>query len=141
MLQKKTSVILMLLLSVLFLVSGCATISPKPGNVKEVGCANGNIQWDVAPEAEIQSFDCALGTHEGDPSLIYTVSIKNISDKAVRYRLTIFLDDMDKGVAYYVPIKGTPPAVKPGEVQKVTIPFMKTTVFSKKLSVTVKTLE
>jgi hypothetical protein len=136
--RKTVSVALLVLLPLAFLVAGCVTTSPRPANVKEIACTQGKIAWDVTPEAEIESLECAMGVHEGDPSLIYTVSVKNISDKPHRFRLTLYLDDMDKGVAYYVPIKGNPPALKPGESQKVTIPFMKTTVYSKKLSVTVK---
>ena len=134
--------LLILLMSLTFLFAGCVTaMNPKPANVLEVGCASGSMDWDVAPEAEIQSFDCSLGVHEGEDSLIYAVAVKNVSDQPHRFRLTIFLEDMDKGVAYYVPVKGKPPVVPPGETQKVTIPFMKTTRFAKQLSVAVKTAD
>jgi len=124
------------MLSALFIWSGCAT-APPPANVKKVECAGSNIQWDVAPEAEIVSLSCAFGTHEGDPSLIYTVKLKNVADKAYRFRLGVFLLDMDKAVSYLVPIKGKPPQLAPGEEATVKIPFMKTTAMSKKTMVRV----
>ncbi len=123
-------------LSALVLWSGCAT-APPPTNLKLMDCAGSNIQWEVAPEAEIVNFSCALGTHEGDPSLIYTVKLKNAADKAYRFRLGIFLLDMDKAMGYLVPAKGKPPVLAPGEVATVKIPFMKTTAMSRKTMVRV----
>jgi hypothetical protein len=116
--------------------SGCAT-APPPANVKMVDCAGSGIQWDVAPEAEITSFACAFGTHEGDPSLIFTIALKNVSDKALRFRLGVYLPDMDKAVAYLVPTTGKPPQLAPGQEATVKIPFMKTTAMSKKIMVRV----
>jgi hypothetical protein len=115
---------------------GCAS-SPPPSNVKMIDCKGACIQWDIAPEAEIVDFACALGTHEGDPSLIYTVRLKNAADKAHRFRLTAFLMDMQKAVSYLVPTKGKPPQLAPGEETTIKIPFMKTTAMSKKTLVRV----
>jgi hypothetical protein len=115
---------------------GCAT-APPPDNVKAIDCAGARIQWEVAPEAEIVHFACTLGTHEGDPSLIYTIQLKNVTDKAHRFRLAVFLLDMDKAVAYLVPTKGKPPQLAPGEEATIKIPFMKTTIMSKKILVRV----
>jgi hypothetical protein len=123
-------------LSALLIWSGCAT-APPPANVKMVECIGSKIQWEVAPEAEIVSFACAFGTHAGDPSLIYTVKLKNKAAKAYRFRLGIYLLDMDKAVAYLVPTKGKPPQLAPGEEAIVKIPFMKTTVMSKRTLVRV----
>jgi hypothetical protein len=123
-------------LSALLFWSGCAT-APPPSNVKMIDCTGAKIQWDVAPEAEVVSFACALGTHEGDPSLIYTIKLKNVADKAYRFRLGVYLLDMDKAVAYLVPTKGKPPQLAPGQEATVKIPFMKTTAMSKKTMVRV----
>jgi hypothetical protein len=117
-------------LAALLLWSGCATA--PPANVKMVDCTGAKIQWEVAPEAEITRFDCALGTHAGDPSLIYTVQLKNASDKARRFKLSVYLQDMGKAVAYLVPRKGKPPQLAPSEEATIKIPFMKTTAMSKK---------
>ncbi len=123
-------------LSALLIWSGCAT-APPPANVKMVECTGTKFQWEVAPEAEIVSLACTLGTHEGDPSLIYTVTLKNVSDKAYRFRLGVYLLDMDKAVAYLVPTKGKPPQLDPGAEATVKIPFMKTTAMSRKTLVRV----
>jgi len=123
-------------ISALLIWSGCAT-APPPANVKMVDCAGSKIQWDVAPEAEIVDFTCALGTHGGEPSLIYTIKLKNAADKALRFRLGVYLLDMDKAVAYLVPTKGKPPQLAPGAEATIKIPFMKTTAMSKKTMVRV----
>ena len=123
-------------LSALLIWSGCAT-APPPANVKMVECTGAKFQWDVAPEAEIVNFACEMGTHDGDPSLNYTIKLKNVADKAYRFRLGVYLLDMDKAVAYLVPTKGKPPQLAPGEEATVKIPFMKTAAMSKKTLVRV----
>lgn len=123
-------------LSAVFFWNGCAT-APPPANVKMVECTGAKIQWDVAPEAEIVNFACTLGTHGGDPSLIYTLKLKNAADKAHRFRVGIYLLDMDKAVAALVPRKGKPPQLAPGAEATVKIPFMKTTAMSRKTMVRV----
>lgn len=123
-------------LSTLLIWCGCAS-APPPSNVKMIDCPGAKIQWEVAPEAEIVHFACALGIHEGDPSLIYTIQLKNVSDTAHRFRLMVHLLDMNKAVAYLVPTKGKPPQLAPGEETTIKIPFMKTTAMSKKTLVRV----
>ena len=117
---------------------GCA--SAPPANVKSVGCEAGKIDWEVAPEAEITEFSCAMGTHALEPSLIYTVSLKNISSSPQRFRLNIFLLDLNKAAGFLVPAKGKPPILKPGETQTVKVPFMKTTAWPAKTLVRVKSM-
>ena len=123
-------------LSALLVWCGFAAAQP-PANVKMIDCTGAKIQWEVAAEAEIVHFACALGVHEGDPSLIYTIQLKNAADKANRFRVAVFLQDMSKAVAYLVPTKGKPPQLAPGEEATIKIPFMKTTVMSKKTLVRV----
>lgn len=117
---------------------GCA--SAPPVNVKSVNCEAGRIDWEVAAQAEITAFSCAMGTHELEPSLIYTVALKNVSSNPQRFRLNIFLLDMDKAAGFMVPRTGKPPVLKPGEEQSVKIPFMKTTQLPAKTMVRVTTL-
>lgn len=114
-------------LCLLFFVSGCATAPPS--NVKAVNCKETQIDWDVTP---------ALGQHEGDPSDIYTMKLKNISDRPRRFRLTTFLVGMDKAVAYPVPAKAKPPVLAPGAEASVKIPFMKVAEMPGKIQVIVK---
>jgi len=120
------------------MISGCA--STPPANVKAVQCEADKIVWEVAQEAEIAEMSCAMGSHELEPSLIYTVTLKNASDQPQRYRLHIFLEDMDKAAGFLVPIKGNPPVLAPGAQETVKIPFMKTTTWSAKTVVRVRTI-
>lgn len=123
------------LLSLLLLWTGCATA--PPANVKMVACETQKIEWEVAEEAQIESFDCAMGKQGVDPALIYTVAIKNVAQKAFRYRIHIFLLDLDKAAGHLVPRKGKPPQVEPGAVATVKIPFIKTTEMPGKIHVRV----
>jgi len=115
---------------------GCAG---KAGAPEQVFCP-GNISWEVAPEARLTQFDCAVGTHDGQPSLIFNVAMMNVSDKPLRYRVNIFLEDMDKAQGSLMPTKGSPPVIEPGKIAKATLPFIGTTQESKKILVVVKTM-
>ena len=111
------------------------------GNSKpaEVNCA-GAVEWQICADAEITSFACELGSFKKKPALVYTVAVKNTSDKAHRYRLNIFLLDQDKAAGHLVPRKGKPPVVKPGETVTVKVPFFKATKTSAKMLVILKTI-
>lgn len=115
---------------------GCAS---KAGAPEVVNCP-ASISWEVAPEAKLTQFDCAMGTHGGQNSLIFDVGLMNVTDKPLRYRVNVFLEDMDKAVGALVPRKGKPPVVEPGKEVKVKMPFIGTEAQSKKVSVLVKTI-
>ena len=106
----------------------------------ETSNCDANISWDVAKEAKLTQFDCAVGTHGGQPALIFTVGLMNAADNPYRYRVNIFLEDMDKASGHLVPRKGSPPVVAPGKSETVKIPFIGTDKASKKILVIVKTL-
>ena len=125
----------MALLLMAFLIPGNAAA----GKPEKLAC-EGNFQWNVAPEAQITSFECAVGKHGGEPSLIFNVAVKNVSSTNQRFRINIFLLDMDKAAGHLVPRKGKPPVVAAGEEAKVKIPFIKTGTMSKDMLVIVKTL-
>ena len=127
--------VLVLGLAGAFLLAGCA----GKGAPQKTNC-DAKITWEVVKEAEITQFDCAMGTHEGSPSMIFTVGVKNVSDKPQRFRLNIFLEDMDKGSGSLLPVKGKPPAIQPGKTESAKIPFMETAKASKKILVVVKTI-
>ena len=96
------------------------------------------IEMQVIPEAKITQFESALGTHAKDPALIFTVGIQNVTNQPMRYRLNIFLQDMDKGFGSLVPATGKPPVVEAGETATVKVPFVKTDRESKDILVVVK---
>ena len=81
---------------------GCAS---KAGAPEVVNCP-ASISWEVAPEAQLTQFDCAMGTHGGQASLIFTVAVMNTTDKPLRYRVNIFLEDMDKAQGSLMPRQG-----------------------------------
>lgn len=128
-------IIFLALVGVVLSFSACA--SAPPSNVKAVQCAASKITWDVAPEAEVVNFACAMGEHGGEPSLLFTVGVKNVSDKAMRFRVNIFLLDMDKAAGHLVPRKGKPPVLAAGAEATVKIPFIKTTSMSQEIHVKV----
>ena len=134
---KKVSMMLVLifcLLGILGHVGWAAEGAPEMTN------CNAEIAWDVTIEAKLTQFDCAMGKHGGQPALIFSVGLKNPTDKPLRYRINIFLEDMDKAAGHLVPRKGKPPAVAPGEAATVKIPFIGTDKESKKILVIVKTI-
>jgi len=111
---------------------GCASLEPA-GNPSEP-----RIVMDVIPEAKITQFESTLETQQKDPALVCTVGIQNVSSQPMRYRLNIFLLDMDKGAGSLIPTAGKPPVVVPGDTQTVKIPFLKTDKESKDVLVVVK---
>ncbi len=128
----------MILVALLFILGGAATsTAAKPANVS----CPATIEWQLAPQAEITSFACEVGTFKKKTALIYTVSIKNTSKEALRYRLNIFLLDQDKAAGHLIPRKGKPPVVKPGETVTVKVPFFNADTMAKNLLVVVKTIK
>ena len=109
------------------------------GAPEKINC-DADITWEVVAEAKLIQFDCALGESGGQPALIFTVGLENASDKPQRYRINIFLEDMDKGFGHLVPRKGSPPVLEPGKSETVKIPFIGTDKESKKILVIVKTI-
>ena len=109
------------------------------GAPEEVKC-NAETTWDVVKDAKLTQFDCTLGESGGQSALIFTVGLENASDKSQRYRVNIFLEDMDKGFGHLVPRKGSPPVLEAGKSETVKIPFIGTDKESKKILVMVKTV-
>ena len=114
---------------------GCA----GRGAPEKANC-DAKIKWEIAKEAKLTQFDCAIGTHGGQTSLIFNVGLENTSETALRYRINIFLEDMDKAAGHLVPRKGKPPVIEPGESASVKIPFIGTDTESKQILVIVKTI-
>ncbi len=128
------AILLSVMLSFLFFAGYAMAGAPE-----KVDC-QAEIEWDLTSEVSITNFGCKTGEHKKDPALIFTAELKNVSDKPLRYRINIFLLDMDKAAGHLVPRKGKPPVVEPGKSETVTIPFIKTSELSKKILVIVKTM-
>ena len=127
--------VIVVCLAVSFGLIGCA----GKGAPEKTNC-DASIKWEVAKEAKLTQFDCAMGKHDGQPSLIFTVGLENAADKPYRYRVNIFLEDMDKASGHLLPVKGKPPVLEPGKSETVKIPFIGTDKTSKKILVVVRTI-
>ena len=91
------------------LISGCATQPEKKGN--------GPVETlQVCPTAKISTLEYSKekSKFSGGPKLHVKVGVTNISDKSLRYRVSIFLPDGASSGGFY-PRKGKPPVLKPGE--------------------------
>ena len=128
------SVLILLLMGTFWQVGWAGEGAPEKTN------CDAEIAWDVVKEAKLTQFDCVLGEHGGQPALIFTVGLMNPTDKPLRYRVNIFLEDMDKAAGHLVPRKGKPPQIAPGEAATVKIPFIGTDKESKKILVVVNTI-
>jgi len=136
--RKKSSVVILLFGALaLLMVTGCAETKYIPKG--KVACPV-DIAWNVVPQADITSFSCTVTEFKKKPAVVFKVGIKNISDKAQRFRVQIFLLKEGKAVGGLVPRKGKPPVLKPGQEKVVTYPVIKATQLPKKLEVIVKTI-
>jgi hypothetical protein len=137
--MKKKSTILILLLGAfaLLMVAGCAETRYVPKG--EVACP-ADIAWNVIPQADVASFSCAMGEFEKEPAVIVKIGVKNVSDKAQRFRVHIFLLDEGKAVGGLIPVKGKPPVLQPGQDAAVTYPVPKTNQLPKRLEVVINTI-
>jgi len=98
------------------LISGCATAPKK---------AEGPVATlKVCPSAEITTLKYFMkkSKFSGGPKFHVKVGIKNISDKAKRYRVSIFVPDCVSSGGFY-PRKGKPPVIKPGAEKVRTFPM------------------
>ncbi|MBW2436593.1 MAG: hypothetical protein JRF29_04890 [Deltaproteobacteria bacterium] len=132
---KKMIPILILCLAMGVWLAGCA----GKGAPEKTNCDT-RIKWDVIGEVKLTQFDCAVGKHGGQTSLIFTVGLENPTEQPYRYRVNIFLEDMNKAAGHYVPRKGKPPVVNPGKTETVKIPFIGTDKMPKKVLVMVTTM-
>ncbi|MDI6755501.1 MAG: hypothetical protein QME78_14035 [Thermodesulfobacteriota bacterium] len=76
------------------------------------------IAHEVVPEAKITEVDWAMGeTAEGGTMMICKVGIRNVSEKPVRFKLTIYLFEGEAVAGLYplAPRRGKPLALEPKE--------------------------
>jgi hypothetical protein len=81
---KKVIPILILCLAMGVWLAGCA----GKGAPEKTNCDT-RIKWDVVELVKITQFDCAVGKHSGQTSLIFTVGLENPTDQPYRYRVNI----------------------------------------------------
>lgn len=136
--RKKSRIVILLFGALALLIAtGCAGTKYVPKG--KVTCP-ANITWNVVPQVDITSFSCTVAEFKKKPAVIFKVGVKNISDKAQRFRVQIYLLEEGKAVGHLVPRKGKPPVLKPGQEKVVTCPVIKATQLPKKLEVVIKTI-
>jgi len=100
------------------------------------------IAYDVVPSAKITKVGWYFGKTEAGQQLFYEVGIRNVSDKPVRFKVTIFPLDGEPIAAYY-PLtakKGKPLGVEPEKELVQKFPFPVKTM-PKGFAIVVKAME
>jgi hypothetical protein len=82
------------------------------------------LDKDVASDAELVDFSCLFKKWEGQDTLHFKVAIKNVSNKAQRFRVLIFLDN-GKAVGGLIPRKVKAGLVQPGQTASFVYPVNK----------------
>ncbi len=90
-----------------------------------------SISLECSPQAQVLKVESYLKFlkefGEGKPAMHVDVRVKNISDKAERFSVMVSTPGGDSAAAF-VPEKakkeGEPPALKPGEEGKITLPML-----------------
>jgi hypothetical protein len=104
----------------LLALTGPAQAAEKPeakvaAGATDFPCAEpGKVEMQIIPEAKLLEFNCHFGEFQKHDSLFFNVALQNVSDKPLRFRVNIFLDD-GKAVGGLIPRTGKPPVLKPGE--------------------------
>jgi hypothetical protein len=103
--------ILLGMLGLLAALSGSPALGQPPDDWKE------GIAYDVPPSAKITKVGFSMGNTESGVMLIYEVGIRNVSEKAIRFKLTIFPLEGDpvSGTYPLLERKGKPLALEPKE--------------------------
>jgi len=79
------------------------------------------LEKTIAPEAELETFACLFKEWKGNETLHFKVVIKNVSDKAQRFRVNIFLDN-GKAVGGLIPRKTKKGLIEPGKTGSFVYP-------------------
>ena len=87
--------ILMIAAVAALVITGCAAKGLTPETAPEVfPCVvEGEVQKEIALEAELTEFSCGFRKWGGADTLHFKVAVKNVSQKPQRYRVNIFLDN------------------------------------------------
>jgi hypothetical protein len=119
-------------------LTGCMTITPKPGEI--FSCAKDtDINKFIAPEAALENFSCVIKKWEGADTLHFNVAVKNISMEDQRFKINIFLAN-GKAVGGLLPRKTSKGLIKPGQTQTFTYPVKGVKGAPGKIDLFVKTM-
>ena len=118
--------------------TGCAGSKIKPG--ESVPCVpEANMEKKTSPEAAVENLSCSIKKWEGNDTLHFKVTVKNISSQPQRYRVHIFLDN-GKAVGGLIPRKTKKGLVEPGKTASFEYPVKGMDSLPKSLTVVVKTM-
>jgi hypothetical protein len=121
--------------------TGCASKGLTPENApKMFPCTvGGDVEMDIAPEAELADFSCSFKKWEGIATLHFKVTVKNVTAEPQRYRVNIFLDN-GKAVGGLIPRKTKKGLVKPGATASFVYPVKEMTTQAKDVLLKISTL-
>ncbi len=97
------------------------------------------IQYDIAPEAKVISFEYYLKNWQKKDTLHYKIRVKNVADKVHRYRVIISIPGADS-VGGLIPRKPKK-KFEPGIEKSFVYPVLNYTEIPKKIEVTVMVID
>jgi hypothetical protein len=103
-----------------FLFSSLFTGSAHIANAQKAGPA---IEYHVAPSAKITKVSYYFENFREQNTIVFEVAVKNISSTPKRFRVKVFIDD-GPSAAYFYPLAGNPPVLKPGETHIQPLPMV-----------------
>ncbi len=135
----------------LMLVAGCAGVedqgaAPQPAAAAAkaepamLECvAPDKLSTQIAPEAQLESFQCFMDAFQKTPSLHFKIALKNTTSQPRRYRVNIFLDD-GKAVGGLIPPNAKKGLVEPGQSVSFVYPVKGLTEKPAEITLIVKTV-
>ncbi|WP_299980292.1 hypothetical protein [Desulfobacula sp.] len=134
----KFSWLLLIFAAGVLALTGCMTVTPKPGEV--FSCAkDSDLNKIIAPEASLENFSCVIKKWAGANTLHFNVAVKNISNEDQRFKVNIFLAN-GKAVGGLLPRKIKKGLIKPGETAKFTYPVQNVIAAPGKIDLIIKTM-
>lgn len=97
------------------------------------------LSTQIAPEAQLESFQCFMGDFQKSPSLHFKIALKNITSQPQRYRVNIFLAD-GKAVGGLIPPETKKGLVDPGKSVSFVYPVKGLTEKPAEITLIVKTV-
>jgi hypothetical protein len=101
--------------------------------------ADENLEKSISSEAALEELSCFMKKWEGEETLHFKVTLKNVSDKPQRFRVNLFLDN-GKAVGGLIPRKLKTGLVEPGATASFVYPVGGMSCKPKSLIVRVSTM-
>lgn len=133
---------ILIAVTAILVLAGCAGkgYTPKDAPSEFLCAVDNNVNADIAPEAELEGFNCSFKKWEGAETLHFKVAVKNLSDKPQRFKVNIFLDN-GKAVGGLIPRKTKKGLVQPGKTASFTYPVKGVTRQPKEVMLKIRTMK